>query len=138
MPGCEVGKGACLGVFTYGRPGQKFDDYSITLGDFTLRSGISASDVESGVKAGTLESAATRLLPTWQYVLYHALYIPFAFVVFTLTTSFVMLPGMFLSLTVVYNAGKAPGLVILLRMAASLSLFLTMPNQHSGPSSSCR
>jgi acetyltransferase-like isoleucine patch superfamily enzyme len=37
MAGTTVGKNACLGVFTYGAPGQNFEDYSITLGDFKLR-----------------------------------------------------------------------------------------------------
>lgn len=116
LPGCEVGKGAVLGVFTYGRPGQKFEDYSITLGDFTLCSGMAtapAADVEAGggaKGAGTaaaeqLESAATRLLPTWQYALYHLLYIPGAFFLFTLTTAFVLLPVPFLGVSVIYNFG---------------------------------
>jgi hypothetical protein len=69
-----------LGVFTYGRPGQTFEDYSITLGDFTLRNGMSSADVEAGLDSGALESAATRLIPTWQYVLYHVMYIPFCFI----------------------------------------------------------
>jgi hypothetical protein len=37
MAGTTVGKNACLGVFTYGAPGQSFEDYSITLGGFKLR-----------------------------------------------------------------------------------------------------
>lgn len=53
------------GVFTYGAPDRHFEDYSITLGDFQLRSGIPEADIESGVTAGKLESAATRLIPNW-------------------------------------------------------------------------
>lgn len=93
LPGCEVGKGAVLGVFTYGRPDQKFDDYSITLGDFILRSGMAANDIESGQKAGKLESAATRMIPTWQYVTYNVLYLIFAMSIFTLTGAATALPG---------------------------------------------
>lgn len=111
MPGCTVGKGAVLGVFTYGRPDQTFADYSITLGDFTLRSGVSNNDVESGAGAGELESAATRLIPTWQYVLYHILYIPFAMSVFTMTTAAVMLPPILVSLSMLYNFGWWPSIL---------------------------
>lgn len=105
LPGCTVGKGAVLGVFTYGRPDQTFADYSITLGDFTLRNGTSGNDIESGTAFEQLESAATRLIPTWQYVLYHVLYVPFSMTIFTLTTAAVILPPILVPLSVLYNFG---------------------------------
>lgn len=67
-----------------------------------------AADEEAGAGAKgaeQLESAATRLLPTWQYVLYHLLYIPGAFFIFTLTTAFVLLPVPLLGLSMIYNFG---------------------------------
>jgi hypothetical protein len=102
-----------LGVFTYGRPGQTFDDHSITLGDFTLRNGMSSADVEAGAggDAAQLESAATRLIPTWQYLLYHVMYIPFCFTIFTLTTAFQMLPGPMLGISMLYNFGWWPSIL---------------------------
>lgn len=37
MAGATVGNNAVLGVFTYAAPDKPYADYSITLGDFTLR-----------------------------------------------------------------------------------------------------
>lgn len=105
MPGCTVGPGAVLGVYTYARPGQEFAPYSITAGDFTLRPGMAAGDIEAGVAAGQLESAAIRIIPTWQYLLYHVVYLSAAITVFICTQAAMTLPVALLSISVLYNWG---------------------------------
>jgi len=111
LPGCTVGKGAVLGVFTYGRPDQTFADHSITLGDFTLRNGVTDHHVESGTAGDALESAASRLIPTWQYFIYHLLYVPFAMTIFTLTTAMTTLPIILMSASMAFNFGWWPAIL---------------------------
>jgi acetyltransferase-like isoleucine patch superfamily enzyme len=125
LPGATVGQGAVLGVFTYGRPEQSFADYSITQGEFTLRSGGCGADVEAGVASGKLESAATRLIPTWQYVLYNVLYILGSQAVFSTTGAFMALPVPLLAFSVLYNWGLlASALCLPLYMAVGFGVLL--------------
>ncbi|KAF6251173.1 hypothetical protein COO60DRAFT_1677209 [Scenedesmus sp. NREL 46B-D3] len=105
MAGTTVGRNACLGVFTYGAPGQSFEDYSITLGGFKLRSGGSSADIEAGLASGKFEDAASRLLPTWQYVIYNLLYIIGANTIFTLTSFMMTIPGSVLGFYAFFHYG---------------------------------
>ncbi|WIA16041.1 hypothetical protein OEZ85_012770 [Tetradesmus obliquus] len=105
LPGTTVGKNACLGVFTYGAPDQHFEDYSITLGGFKLRAGGAGADVEAGLASGKFESAASRLLPRWQYALYNVLYIAFSNTIFVTTTSMMSLPAAILGFYVLFHYG---------------------------------
>ncbi|WIA14435.1 hypothetical protein OEZ85_002961 [Tetradesmus obliquus] len=105
MAGTTVGKNACLGVFTYGAPGQNFEDYSITLGGFKLRSGGSAADIEAGLTSGKFENAASRLLPPWQCAIYNVLYIIGANCIFTLTSVMMIVPGAVLGFYAYFHYG---------------------------------
>jgi hypothetical protein len=61
--------------------------------------------VEAGLASGKFESAASRLLPTWQYVLYNVLYVLFSNTIFTLTNTMMGLPGAIIAFYVLFHYG---------------------------------